>query len=86
MAIETTKPANTLSNTCPATMLAASRRDRLTGLAKYANNSITTINGASHQGVPFGKNNEKKCRPCKYIPKNVMNKNMVIAMAKVIEI
>ena len=53
---ERMKPATTLSNTCPATMLAKRRTDKVTGLIKKEKNSITKIKGAIHIGTPLGKN------------------------------
>jgi len=40
---------------CPAIMFAARRIARLIGLVIYVKNSINTIIGASHHGVPDGR-------------------------------
>ena len=59
----TMKPAIIFNKTCPATIFAASLSDKVIGRAKKVNNSIMIISGASHHGVPRGKNREKKWRP-----------------------
>ena len=58
------KDAITLSTIWPAVILAANLKDKLIGLAKYANNSIKNMSGSRNAGVPLGKNNEIKCKPC----------------------
>ena len=58
------KPAITLSIVCPAVILAASLTERLTGLIKYAKNSITISKGAINLGAPGGKNIERNFKPC----------------------
>ena len=51
----TTKVAKTFSITCPATMLANRRIDRLTGRDRYEITSTGIINGANSFGAPAGK-------------------------------
>ena len=53
---EITNPAITLSNTCPATILAKRRTERVIGRIKKENNSMIKITGAIQIGTPLGKN------------------------------
>ena len=45
---------NSVSSKCPATMLAASRTDRVKGRIKFLINSINTMKGIKIKGVPSG--------------------------------
>ena len=47
-------PFTKLINKCPATMLAASRTDKVMGRIMFLTSSIKTINGINALGVPEG--------------------------------
>ena len=53
---EIMKPATTLSNTWPATMLAKRRTERVIGRIKNEKNSMKKMIGAIQSGTPLGKN------------------------------
>ncbi|GFZ88927.1 hypothetical protein RLOatenuis_8660 [Rickettsiales bacterium] len=53
------------------------------GLAKNANNSIITIRGISHQGVPLGKNILKKPIFCFAKPAKIATRNTIRARTNV---
>ena len=64
-------------------MLAANLIDKLIGLAKYANNSIETINGVNHKGVPDGTKTLKNFKPCFKNAAITITKNNKVAKANV---
>lgn len=66
----------------PATILANSRRPRLTDLAKYEINSINTNKGTNAAGQPFGTKNEKNLIPCLVKANIVTLKNIVTESPK----
>ena len=84
---EIINPAITLSNTCPATIFAKSRTERVSGLIKKEISSIINIIGAMNKGTPLGKN---ICinppNPFLTMAKIVIVKNAIIANEKVITI
>lgn len=49
-----------MSTTCPALMLAASRKDRVMGRSKILTVSISTRNGFSQSGAPEGRREAAK--------------------------
>ena len=64
-------------------MFPAKRIERLIGRDKKDKNSITNNMGASHVGVPCGKNNDKKCIPCLMKPVKVTKRKITAATANV---
>ena len=57
-------PAITFINTCPATILAKRRTERLTGRDRNDTTSIMVTRGTTSIGTPDGTNRPKKWRPC----------------------
>ena len=84
--IKAINPAMTKISMWPTIMLAAKRTDRLTGLVRYVNSSITIIKGARKIGVPLGKKKEKNFQPCLMKAIIVTEIKTMIAIANVIEI
>ena len=81
---EIMKPATTLSNTWPATMLAKRRTESVIGRIKNEKSSIAKITGAIHIGTPLGKNMCKNPKnPFLAMAKIVIAKNETIAKESV---
>lgn len=81
---ERINPAMIFNNTCPATMLAKRRTERVTGLIKYDINSMTNNSGARGKGTPLGNSIFKKpMKPFLLIAKPVTTVNEIIAKQKV---
>ncbi len=82
---EIMKPAITFRRTCPATMLAQRRKDKVAGLTKNEKSSKIKIIGAMKIGTPLGKNMCKNPpMPLRTMAKIVTVKNEINAIARVI--
>jgi hypothetical protein len=76
--MEKLKPIKIFKRVCPAIIFAKSRIDKLNNRAKYEINSIIISKKVIFNGVPEGKNNEKKAvKPVRNIPEILIIKKAI---------